>query len=149
MNPGYEPTAEPVKGFPQVAKKLASDPDKTTTIFRRFDRLSARNLIYLEAELAELEAQQDILDENDKKPTSEEECNCHTEWSTFERLATGRDSNGDPTNPGQAGKLELALKIRAKIKEYRKHPFNTQYYRKSVKLIMRKQMKHSQSTKRC
>lgn len=122
MNQGYKlPPPEPLNGFPRVAQKLASDPDKTTTIFRRFDRLSARNLIYLEAELAELEARQDRLDE-DKKSTSEQVRNCHTDWSTFERLATGIDSNGDPTNPGQAEKLELVLKIRSKIKEYRKTP---------------------------
>ena len=121
MNPGYElPAAKPLNGFPRVAHKLASDPDKTTTIFRRFDRLSARNLILLEAELAELEERQDRLDEEDRKSSSEEARQCHTEWSTFEHLATGRDPKGNPTNPGQAGKLELALKIRAKIKEYRK-----------------------------
>lgn len=135
MNPGYElPAAKPLNGFPRVAQKLASDPDKTTTIFRRFDRLSARNLILLEAELAELEERQDRLDEEDRKSSSEEARQCHTEWSTFEHLATGRDPKGNPTNPGQAGKLELALKIRAKIKEYRKHPFNTQCYCKSVKV---------------
>ncbi|OBT63254.1 hypothetical protein VE03_07788 [Pseudogymnoascus sp. 23342-1-I1] len=119
MNPGYElPPAKPLNGFPRVAQKLASDPDKTTTIFRRFDRLSARNLIYLEAELAELEARQDRLDEEDRKSTSEQVRSCHTEWSTFEQLATGRHPNGDPVNPEQAEKLELALKIRSKIKEY-------------------------------
>ncbi|KAL5351455.1 hypothetical protein ACLOAV_003314 [Pseudogymnoascus australis] len=119
MNQGYElPPPEPLNGFPRVAQKLASDPDKTTTIFRRFDRLSARNLIYLEAELAELEARQDRWDEEDKKSTSEQVRNCHTDWKTFEQLATGRHPNGDPVNPGQAEKLELALKIRSKIKEY-------------------------------
>ena len=101
MNQGYElPPAKPLNnGFPRVAEKLASDPDKTTTIFRRFDRLSARNLIYLEAELAELEEQQDISDEADANSRSAEVRECHAEWSTFERSATGRDSNGDPTNP--------------------------------------------------
>lgn len=126
MNQGYElPPPEPLNGFPRVAQKLASDPDKTTTIFRRFDRLSARNLIYLEAELAELEARQDRWDEEDKKSTSEQVRNCHTDWKTFEQLATGRHPNGDPVNPGQAEKLELALKIRSKIKEYRKHLYLT------------------------
>ena len=123
MNQGYElPSAKPIRGFPRVAEKLASDPDKTTTIFRRFDRLSARSLILQEAELAELEAELDRLDQEDDDSTSGggEVRDCHTQWTIFERLATGRDSNGDPTNPGQAAKLELALKIRSKIKEYRK-----------------------------
>lgn len=120
MNIGYElPATKRLHGFPRVAQKLASDPDKTTTIFRRFDRLSARNLILLEAELAELEERLDRLDEGDKKLTSEEDLSCNTEWGPFERLATKRDENGNPTNQGQAAKLELILKIRAKLKEYR------------------------------
>ena len=121
MNQGYSQGAEqPLNGFPRVAQKLNSDPDKTTTIFRRFDRLSARNLLLLEAELAELEARQDCLDEQDRKSLSDEVRRCHGDWNTFEELATGRDKNGDPTNPGQAEKLALALKIREKLKEYRK-----------------------------
>ncbi|KFY32813.1 hypothetical protein V495_08702, partial [Pseudogymnoascus sp. VKM F-4514 (FW-929)] len=119
MNQGYSQAAEqPLNGFPRVARKLNSDPDKTTTIFRRFDRLSARNLLLLEAELAELEARQDCLDEEDRKSLSEEVRRCHADWNTFEGFAMGRDSNGDPTNPGQAEKLDLALKIREKLKEY-------------------------------
>ncbi|OBT43770.1 hypothetical protein VE00_06271 [Pseudogymnoascus sp. WSF 3629] len=71
MNQGYElPSAKPLHGFPRVAEKLASDPDKTTTIFRRFDRLSARSLILQEAELAELEAELDRLDQEDDDSTS-------------------------------------------------------------------------------
>ncbi|KAF8849546.1 hypothetical protein BDZ45DRAFT_680448 [Acephala macrosclerotiorum] len=38
---------EPVNGFPQLAAKITSDPDKTTTSYRRYDRLSARNLHFL------------------------------------------------------------------------------------------------------
>ncbi|OBT99590.1 hypothetical protein VE01_02892 [Pseudogymnoascus verrucosus] len=118
MNQGYElPPAKPLNGFPRVAHKLASDPDRTTTIFRRFDRLSARNLILLEAEVAELEARQDRFDEEDKISTSEEVRSCHTEWSTFERLATERDADGNPTNLGQATKLELARRFKVNSEE--------------------------------
>jgi len=49
---------KPIHGFPRVAAKIAHDCNKTTTIYRRFDRLSACNLLYLQAELAELEALQ-------------------------------------------------------------------------------------------
>lgn len=49
-------------GYPRFAAFMASDEDKSTTIFRRFQRLSARNLLYLESELADLEAEQDRLD---------------------------------------------------------------------------------------
>ncbi|KFY34897.1 hypothetical protein V494_06389 [Pseudogymnoascus sp. VKM F-4513 (FW-928)] len=117
MNPGY-PLPKPLNGFPRVAQKLASDPDKTTTIFRRFDRLSARNLILLEAELAELEERLERWDERDKLSVEEEVRECHTEWSAFERLAGGRDADGELVNPEQAAKMELVLRIRAKLKEY-------------------------------
>jgi hypothetical protein len=56
---------KPINGFPRVADKVASDIDKATTIYRRFDRLSARNLLFLEAELAELEALQNKYDADD------------------------------------------------------------------------------------
>jgi hypothetical protein len=42
-------------GFIAVSNQIASDPDKRRTICRRFDALSARNLLFYQAELAELE----------------------------------------------------------------------------------------------
>src|SRR5437762_10304769 len=53
------------EGYPRFAAFIAHDADKSTTIFRRFERLAARNLLYLEGELFELEAKQDKLDEDD------------------------------------------------------------------------------------
>jgi hypothetical protein len=120
MNQGYKlRQGDPINGFPRVAEKLASDPDRTTTIFRRFDRLSARNLLLLETELAELEAEQDRLDCEDKKLISMEIRKCHSDWTIFEALGTEKDAHGTPTNPGQAKKFKLAMKIREKIKDYR------------------------------
>jgi hypothetical protein len=49
-------------GYPRYAAFIANDEDRSTTIYRRFERLSARNLLYLETELSELEAAQDRLD---------------------------------------------------------------------------------------
>ncbi|OAF63480.1 hypothetical protein VC83_00645 [Pseudogymnoascus destructans] len=59
MHQGYE-LPKRLNGFPRVAEKLASDPDKTTTTLRPA------------AELAELEAEQDRLDQEDKDSTSGE-----------------------------------------------------------------------------
>ena len=56
-----------VIGYPSLASFVASDKDKSTVIFRRFDRLSARNILYLQSELAELEARQDAYDKEDVK----------------------------------------------------------------------------------
>ncbi len=111
---------EPIEGFPRVAYKLASDPDRTTTLFRRFDQLSARNLLYLEAELAQLEAQQNRFDDQDLIAADETTLECHTNWSKFDRHAKEKNTDTTFKQPGQAAKMELALKIRGKIKEYRK-----------------------------
>lgn len=111
---------KPINGFPRVADKIASDPDKTTTIYRRFDRLSARNLLFLEAELAELEAlqdQHDFLDSNSPNPVV---ISSHSDWRKFERFANEKDENGRPAKPDQATRMELSLKIKDKLKEYRK-----------------------------
>jgi hypothetical protein len=65
----------PIGGFPQVA----SDPDKTTTIYRRFKRLSARNLLLLQSELAQLEALQNRYDTEDLK-RDQITIDCHRDW---------------------------------------------------------------------
>lgn len=54
-----------VPDYPSLAFIIASDPDHSTVIYRRFDRLSARNLLYLQAELVILEKKQDELDRQD------------------------------------------------------------------------------------
>jgi hypothetical protein len=46
----------PLDGFPSLADFIASDHDRTSLVFKRFDKLAARNLLYLQSELAELEA---------------------------------------------------------------------------------------------
>jgi hypothetical protein len=54
-------------GYPRFAAFIAHDEDRSTTIFRRFQRLSTRNILYLESELAYLEAEQDRMDQESKK----------------------------------------------------------------------------------
>lgn len=111
--------AKPINGFPRVADKIASDPDKTTTIYRRFDKLSARNLLFLESEIAELEALQNKYDADDLLAANQVVIECHSDWRKFERYANEKDQNGKLTQPNQAAKMELALKIKGKLKEYR------------------------------
>jgi hypothetical protein len=59
--------ARPLDGFPSLANFIASDHDRTSLVFRRFDKLAARNLLYLQSELAELEAR--MVREVDSRPT--------------------------------------------------------------------------------
>ncbi|KAH7400167.1 hypothetical protein BKA64DRAFT_476330 [Cadophora sp. MPI-SDFR-AT-0126] len=55
-----------VNGFPNLADFVSKDKDHSTAIYRSYYRLTSRNLLYLEAELFELEKKQDELDEKDR-----------------------------------------------------------------------------------
>ena len=102
-------------GFPSLAAFIASDPDRTTAIFQRFDRLAARNLLYLQSELAELQAKQDGFDQEDfyERQTDDPSMltkRCARNWEEFR-------SHGD-TDQKQRQRKQLAMQIRATMKEY-------------------------------
>ncbi|KAL2038991.1 hypothetical protein N7G274_008331 [Stereocaulon virgatum] len=101
-----------IKGYPSLAAFIASDKDKSTAIYRRFDRLSARNLLYLQSELVELEARQDELDAEDRNRTTGEKASTR-DWEILKSKA--REAN----NVNEKERMELVLEIRGKIKEYR------------------------------
>jgi hypothetical protein len=102
----------PSKGFAAVASKIAHDPDKSTTIYRRFDWLSARNLLFYQAELAELEEVQRRYDEEDRKARDETSIECQRDWEKFAKCAEedGREKR----------RMDLAMNIRIKLEKYRK-----------------------------
>ena len=101
------------RGFALVASKVASDADKTTTIYRRFDELSARNLLFYQVELAELEEQLKEYDEEDSQARDEASVECQRDWSEFERSA------GEGV-VREKKRMELVMKIREKLEKYRK-----------------------------
>ena len=104
---------EYAKGYPSLAGFIASDPDKTTSIYRRFDRLAARNLLYLQSELAELEAQQDAFDAEDSLPgTSTSEKESVRNWRVL------KDRGTKDGCPREMERLRVAEDIRKTIKEY-------------------------------
>ncbi|KAF2812331.1 uncharacterized protein BDZ99DRAFT_357544, partial [Mytilinidion resinicola] len=99
-----------LNGYPSLAQFVASDRDKSTAVFRRFDRLSARNLLYLQSELAELETKQDAFDRADGLDDLHTK-QCARNWEHLrERARTGAK---------ETERVQLALEIRAKLKEYR------------------------------
>jgi hypothetical protein len=101
-----------VTGFASLAKFIASDRDKTTLIFQRFDELAARNLLYLQSELAELHAQQQRLDAEDVMADMKTKQFARN-YADFEKAA------GDGGDPKQKERMDLVLKIRGTLKEYR------------------------------
>lgn len=99
-------------GFAQVARWIALDPDKEASIYRQFSELSAKNLLYLQAELLVLENHLDLLDRNDAKSDDMDLVDAIMTWETLERqYNTGSEK--------ARVRMDLIIKIRAKIKEYR------------------------------
>jgi hypothetical protein len=104
-------------GYPSLAAFIASDPDHSIAVYRRFDYLSARNLLYLQSELAELEAQLHTFDQEDLRSSDDDlDNNFARDWKAY------RERARDPTSRENKG-LDLAIRIREKMKEYRKPSF--------------------------
>ncbi|KUJ16321.1 uncharacterized protein LY89DRAFT_734427 [Mollisia scopiformis] len=106
----------PIRGFALVAAKINSDSDKTTTIYRRFDELSARNLLFYQAELAELEDDLKQLDDEDRVANDKTSEACQRDWRSFEIHANG--VNGTEVRAREKEKMELVMKIREKLEKY-------------------------------
>ncbi|KAF2452824.1 hypothetical protein BDY21DRAFT_404801 [Lineolata rhizophorae] len=103
-------------GYPSLAALVASDPDRTTAIFKRYDRLAARNLLYFQSELAELQAQQDEYDKQDffERGTDSNGLvakQCARNWEDF-KVHSKSDNR-------QQERMELAMRIRKAMKDYR------------------------------
>ena len=105
-----------VKGYPSLAAFIASDRDKSTAIYRRFDRLSARNLLYMQSELVELEARQDAFDAEDSRGTLEAKDSARN-WQALNKKAS------ETGNTKEKERLMIVGDIRKKLKDYRTMPF--------------------------
>ena len=101
------------RGFSVLAKWTAEIPDYEAYIFRRFGRLSARNLQHLESELALLQAQLDAADEeaHDSRTHILTRRACEN-WAVFEERAKNRNFKVDHK------KMKLCRKINWKLKQY-------------------------------
>jgi hypothetical protein len=89
-------------GYPAVAAWIARDPDNETFIYRKFDRLAARNLLHMQSELIALEAE---LREHDALyRTTRDGMRAARSW---EKLSQDEAS------------VRLAKKLQSKIKAYR------------------------------
>lgn len=112
-----------VDGYYTFSKFIASDPLRTTTIFRRFDVLAIRNLLYLESELAELEKE---LRELDEVRVPEAMINPLSDWKLlYAEVACAEDHIRPSKEEAElqermVARRDLILRIRSKVKEYRK-----------------------------
>jgi hypothetical protein len=102
------PTSE---GFAAVAEWIALDPDNETFIFRKFDRLAARNLLYLQARIMVLEKEFEGLD---KEVTQSNDMTLKDAARTWEQLVQ-KDSEGQEHARRH---MKLSFEIKQALKEY-------------------------------
>lgn len=100
------------RGFPSLARKIAAGPDYETFIFRKFDQLSARNLLHLESRLTYLEWKLTTSDEKAALSSDTENVRCILTWEAFEDKARDKESP-------ESKRMEIAEEISRVLKDYR------------------------------
>lgn len=105
-------TVEELIGFAEVARFIADDKEHTSSIYRRYERLAARDLLYLQEELRTLELQLEEFDREDVQG-GEDEIEAAVNWAVLQKGA--RTSNSKESH-----RQKVIRKLRIKIKEYRK-----------------------------
>jgi hypothetical protein len=101
------PTLGRLKGYPTFAGFIARDQD--AAIYRKYENLSARNLLYLSSEIHEFKGQLKVLDEADFKSSCFVAEGAARKW---EHYSMGKE-------PGIQAHRELQAKIKVRLKEYR------------------------------
>lgn len=102
------PRKKPINGYASLAAFIANDKDHSASIYRSYHQLTSRNLLYLEAELFELERQQDELDEKDLKGNIK-----------AKEYVRDWEMPSPDNDPRCTERMKLLGEVRAKIKEYR------------------------------
>lgn len=113
-NPDVEKQPRRRSGYPSLAAWIARDPDNETYVFRKFDRLSATNLLNLQNELIALEADIDSADEEMRLAGESNPVMKRTmlSWEAWKR-------NAQHLTSLEKRKKALETNLRDKIKEYR------------------------------
>jgi hypothetical protein len=99
------------EGFAAVAEWIALDPDNETFVFRKFDTLAARNLLYMQARILSLEQQFDALDTG---VTESNDMSLKDAARSWEELVK-QDSEDEVRARRQ---MELIAETREALKEY-------------------------------
>jgi hypothetical protein len=102
-------TRESTQGFAVLATFVSSDSE--LAVFRRFNVLGNRDLLYMQSELIALETELTRLDEEEEKePSVQDEKNMRC----WEELAADAKRGGDKAK----AKMDVIIRIRALMREY-------------------------------
>lgn len=108
---GSTPSSHRKEGFAEVARWIALDSDNETFIYRKFDELAARNLLYQQSELL---VRQKQLNEMDRYDASSEDMDLKDTSRTWEMLKRRNDIGNEETRVHR----DLIVQLRARLKEY-------------------------------
>jgi len=106
-----DPFDDHVMGYPKMAARMGLIPE--TAMFRRFGGLNARNLLYFQCELAEIEDELKELDWENHKSTAGKKNMYARDYYWLEAATAKRD--------GDVRQIGLVLKMREMLKEYSMH----------------------------
>lgn len=106
-----------IQGLPSLAAFIASDKDRSTFIYKRFDRLAARNLLILQSELAELQSKLDGYDQDDWNKYQEGGPDALTPLENLQDWASYKASYVPETE-----RMQLLVDIRRVLREYSEQP---------------------------
>ncbi|KAF2467612.1 uncharacterized protein BDR25DRAFT_344727 [Lindgomyces ingoldianus] len=97
--------------YSRLATYMSADPEKSSAIFRRFDRVNMRNLLILENEIAELEGKLERLEE--------QEFDGELEWKGQDmKFDGGVDEENNDAKDRVKEIRDVDLELREKIREY-------------------------------
>jgi|SRR5882757_7260248 len=99
-------------GFARLALFISSDKEHSSSLYRGYERLAARNLLYLQSELRELEKRFNDLDREDGR-LGMDGFRCAINWPYCQ------DDIGNRMQEHFRKRKEQIFELRNKIKEYR------------------------------
>ena len=106
-------------GYTAAASWLSSDPDSESFIFRKFDKLAALNLLYMQSEILELERRVEDMHGTTLKSYDMDLKDAASTWETLVRQC-------QPGGPGFRSdareRMDLILQLRSRLREYREYP---------------------------
>ena len=107
---GWQKPKEYLAGYPDFAAFISSD--KELAIYRAFDTLSSRNILYLQSELLFLQNKLEQFDQHDLQSSNKADKMCAQSWEILTGEGTAHNRE----------RLEVIQKIRTTLETYRRHP---------------------------
>ncbi|KAF2658215.1 hypothetical protein K491DRAFT_690369 [Lophiostoma macrostomum CBS 122681] len=105
---------QPLQGYTKLASLIGAHPD--LAIYRRFGKLNAKNLLYLQAELVVLERRLEECVKKDQESGDQDRVLFDRDWQSLAESATVNGGNVGGSEKSE--QWETVSKIKEKLREY-------------------------------